>query len=67
MARDLRRGTLSFKEFASQYGSSTDQRIAELLDLIEHEPQRGGPFGVSEDAFAEYQLRIDRGICALEA
>ena len=66
MARDLRRGTLSFAEFANQCGSSPDERIAELFELIEHEPQCGGLFGVSEETFAEYQLRIDRAICALE-
>ena len=66
MARDLRRGALSFDEFASQWGSSPDERIAELFDLLEHEPQRGGLFGVSEEALAEYQLRVDRAIRALE-
>ena len=67
MARDLRRGTVSFEAFAIEFGESKDELIAELYDLIEHEPQRGGLFGVSEVTYAAYQVDIERALRALEA
>jgi len=66
MARQLRAGLVSFREFARAFGRSDDESIASLYDLIEHEPAKGGFFGISKSAFAKYQRQIEDAIRALE-
>ena len=65
-ARELRSGAVSFEAFAKEFGESPDELIAELFDLIEHEPQRGGFLGVTEQVYAEYQANIEQAIRALD-
>jgi hypothetical protein len=66
MARELRRGAVTFATFVMEFGGSPDDLISDLLDLLEHEPQRGGLLGASEDAYAKYETNIERAIRALE-
>ena len=66
MARDLIGERVSFEAFATAFGNSRDELIADLFDLIEHEPRRGGLFGVSERRLTKYRANIERAIRALE-
>jgi hypothetical protein len=66
MARDLRRGVVSFDTFLNEFGDSPDELISDLCDLLEHEPKQGGLFGVSDKVHADYQANIDQAIRALE-
>jgi len=43
-----------------------DDLIEELIDLIEHEPKRGGLMGASEKEWFEYQRAIWDTIATLE-
>ena len=43
-----------------------DELIDELVDLIEHEPKRGGFMGVTEKEWYEYQQSIQDAIAVLE-
>lgn len=43
-----------------------DELIDELVDLIEHEPKRGGFMGVTEKEWYEYQLAIQDSIAMLK-
>jgi hypothetical protein len=43
-----------------------DKLIDELVDLIEHEPKKGGLIGVSEREWQEYQDRVRYVIGLLE-
>jgi hypothetical protein len=52
-------GQLSFADFmdAAPEGFE-DEEVAELVDLIEHEPKRGGFLGVSLDEHDRHMARI---------
>jgi len=50
-----------------EFGGCEDPVIAELVDLIEHEPKRGGFLGVSESEWAEYRSSIERAIQKVES
>ncbi len=43
-----------------------DEMIDELIDLIEHEPKRGGFMGISEKEWQQYQTSINDLIDQLE-
>ena len=43
-----------------------DELIDELVDLIEHEPKRGGFMGVNEKEWYEYRQSIRDAIAVLE-
>jgi hypothetical protein len=52
-------GRISFADFiqaAPQYPE--DEEIAELIDLIEHEPKRGGFLGASPEEHNRHRTRI---------
>jgi hypothetical protein len=55
-------GQLAFKEFLSSVPAEplTDD-VSELIDLIEHEPKKGGVFGVTVQEHDQYMVRI-RGL-----
>ena len=42
MARQFRKGNTSFEASMDEFGESRDPLVAELVDLVEHEPQKGG-------------------------
>jgi hypothetical protein len=66
MARDVRRGAMAFATFLMEFGNSPDALISDLVDLLEHEPQRGGLLGASEKAYARYEANIEQAIQVLE-
>jgi hypothetical protein len=71
VARDARRylaSEMPWAEFISRYGETDqDEEISELVDLIEHEPQRGGAMGVSEDRWFAYRQKVESVLRMLEA
>lgn len=58
---------LSWEEFMDQFADSNDDLISDLVDLIEHEPKRGGFLGVNETQWVEYQTQVKAAIAALES
>jgi len=58
-ARRYLEGALGFEEFMRLAPEQTDDDdIAELVDLIEHEPKRGGFLGASEREYVAHMTRI---------
>jgi hypothetical protein len=52
-------GQLSFKDFMTVVPEEpADEDVAELIDLIEHEPKKGGIFGVRAKEHDRYMARI---------
>ncbi|HKO59988.1 MAG TPA: hypothetical protein VJV03_02415 [Pyrinomonadaceae bacterium] len=60
-------GKLSWEQFIDMFSYSEDDLIAHLVDLIEHEPKRGGFLGVNEKQWAQYQSQLSSAIAALES
>ena len=58
---------LSWEEFIGRFAESEDDLVSDLVDLIEHEPKRGGFLGVNEERWAEYQAQLTAAIAALES
>ena len=58
---------LSFEEFMRRFADSEDDLVSDLVDLIVHEPQRGGVLGVSEEVWAQYQSQVKSAIVALDS
>jgi hypothetical protein len=50
-----------------RFASNEDELIREVVDLIEHEPKRGGFLGVNEKHWAQYQSQLYSAIAALES
>ena len=59
--------TLSYDEFMQRFADCDDELISDLVDLIEHEPKRGGFLGVGEKHWAQYQSQVASALAALEA
>lgn len=57
---------LSYDEFMGRFGDSDDDLVSDLVYLLEHEPQRGGFFGVNERDWADYQSQLTEAIALLE-
>lgn len=57
---------LSWDNFINEFSEPEDELIADLVDLIEHEPKRGGFMGVNEARWLAYQNRVTNAIAALE-
>ena len=52
-------GQMSFADFMKAVPEHTqDEELAELIDLIEHEPKRGGFLGVSPEKHDQHMERI---------
>jgi hypothetical protein len=52
-------GTLSWERlFALVPEEPADEDVAELLDLIEHEPKKGGFLGVQPEVHSQHMARI---------
>jgi hypothetical protein len=67
LARQLEAGQISTEQFLADFPEDTgDDTIDELYDMIEHEPQLGGLFGVSESKYKSYKAEILLLILKLE-
>lgn len=67
LARDLYLNQIDFKTFALNYPDSSDDfEIKKLFDLIEHEPKKGGLFGIGIRKHGLYKAEINRYIEKLE-
>ncbi len=66
LARNFLAGNLSWKEFMASIPETDDDLIGEVVDLIEHEPKRGGLLGVKENEWLNYQADIRSAIEVLE-
>jgi hypothetical protein len=59
LARQLYENKITFDEFLSKTSDQDqDELVDELIDLIEHEPQKGGLFGVNEKEHQKYITQI---------
>jgi len=65
-AMEYRAGRLSYREFLDAEFDDTDDDVAELLDLLENEPGRGGWHGVSHEIHESYMSGVDDVIARLE-
>ena len=59
--------TLPWKKFIEEFGDSKDELVGNLVDLIEHEPKRGGFLGTNEKEWVQYQSQVASAIAALES
>ncbi len=60
-------GKITWQPFMDSFVSSkNDKTVDELIDLIEHEPKRGGFMGLSEKERTAYRTSIRRIIEQLE-
>ena len=66
-ARAYLSGKLSWEQFMDLFAESEDELISDLVDLMEHEPKRGGFLGVNEKQWAHYQSQLSAAIAALES
>lgn len=55
-----------FSDFVSEFGESGDSIIEELVDLIEHAPERDGVLGAGESVWKAHYDKIQAAIGALE-
>jgi hypothetical protein len=66
-ARAVMADTLSFEEFMERFADFDDDLISDLVDLLEHEPKRGGFLGVGEKHWEQYQTQVASALAALES
>jgi len=67
LARRYLAGELTFEQFClSAPEGPSDEDVAEILDLIEHEPKVGGFLGISKAAHAEHLAKIHQAIQRVE-
>jgi len=61
LAKKLCAGEITFDEFLlGTPEDDSDEEISELIDLIEHEPKRGGFMGVSPNKHDNYIEKINK-------
>jgi hypothetical protein len=61
LAKKLYAGEITFDEFLlGTPEDDSDEEISELIDLIEHEPKRGGFMGVSPKKHDNYIEKINK-------
>jgi hypothetical protein len=59
LARGFYLGEVTFEEFMGSVPEmENDELIDELVDLVEHEPKKGGLFGASKKEHSEYIQRV---------
>ena len=59
LARRFYAGEIPIEEFLRETPEQNkDELIEELVELITHEPQKGGLFGVTEQAHAHYRQQV---------
>ncbi len=60
-------GQIQYRQFLDEFPlDSQDPDVRHLHDLIEHEPKKGGFFGVSRTKHKEYIAQIEATIAKLE-
>lgn len=59
-------GTVSAEAFREEFADAEDRRVAELLDLMEHQPEHG-LLGGGETAWRDYQKALRDVIAGLSA
>jgi hypothetical protein len=65
-AKAVLAGSITPREFCEEFGDVDDRAIAELIDLLEHEPPHGGLFDGGEAPWRNYQDAVRDIIDALE-
>jgi len=65
-AREVLEGRLSPDAFREEFADVEDRRVAELLDLMEHQPEQG-LLGGGEHAWRNYQQSVRDVIAGLGA
>ena len=63
-ARQVLEGSLSPDAFREEFADVEDRRVAELLDLMEHQPEHG-LLGGGEGAWRDYQKSLQDVIAGL--
>jgi hypothetical protein len=63
-ARQVLEGSLSPDAFREEFADVEDRRVAELLDLMEHQPEHG-LLGGGESAWRDYQESLQDIIAGL--
>jgi hypothetical protein len=63
-ARQVLEGDVSPDAFREEFADVEDRRVAELLDLMEHQPEHG-LLGGGETAWRDYQKSLQDVIAAL--
>lgn len=66
-ARGVLDGTVTAREFCEEFADVDDRAIAELIDLLEHEPPHGSVFDGGEESWRHYQDDVRDIIQALES
>lgn len=66
-AREVLEGSVNAEAFREEFADVEDRAVAELIDLMEHEPVRGGIMGCGEAAWRNYQRSIRDLIAGLSA
>jgi hypothetical protein len=64
-ARAVLNGTLEPDAFRAEFADVEDRAVAELLDLMDHEPLRAGLLSGGEHAYRNYQDSIREIIASL--
>ena len=65
-AKEVLEGRLSPDAFREEFADVEDRRVAELLDLMEHQPEQG-LLGGGENAWRNYQQSVRDVIAGLGA
>jgi len=63
-ARQVLEGSVSPDAFREEFADVEDRRVAELLDLMEHQPEHG-LLGGGESAWRDYQKSLQDVIAGL--
>lgn len=67
VARRIMSGQIQYRQFLDEFPlDSQDPDVGHLHDLIEHEPKKGGTFGVSRTKHNKYIAQIEAAIAKLE-
>jgi hypothetical protein len=66
-AQEVLDGNLTVEAFRDEFADVDDRAIAELLDLVEHEPVRGRFLGGGDETWRNYQNAIRDLIAGLSA
>ncbi len=66
-AREVLDGQLSAEAFREEFADVEDRAVAELIDLVEHQPPRGGFLGGGDEAWRNYQNALRDLIAGLSA
>ncbi len=65
LTRALYDGRVTLEDYVEQLCEVADPRLAELIALLEHEPERGGLHGVADHEYQSYRRRVTELIAQL--